>query len=121
MRVTVHPDGLVVKMEGLEAIWAMRRQLIIPRNVIANIEYLDQRPPQNFALPFIKFPGTVLPQVLMAGSFVKPGERDFWYLRVKHDGMVSITIKAGSFNYNRILLSCDAETANDIGSWWKTQ
>lgn len=97
----------------------MRRQLVIPKRAIASIEYIDQKPPQNFAWPFIKFPGSVLPRILMAGTFVKPGERDFWYLRVKHEGMISIMTIPGSFNYGRVLLSCDSDTANDIGHWWR--
>lgn len=119
MKVIAHPDGLLIKLEGLERLWALRRQLSIPKQVIASVQFLDEKPPQNFALPFIKLPGTVLPKILMAGQFVKPGERDFWYLRVQHEGMVSIRSKPGSFKYDRVLLSCDAETANDIVQWWK--
>jgi hypothetical protein len=119
MKITAHPDGLVIEMQGIEVLWTLRKRLVIPRNVISSIEYIDQKPPQNFALPFIKFPGTVWPRILMAGTFIKRGEKDFWYLRVRHDGMISIMTKPGRFNYNRVLLSCDDQTANDIGRWWK--
>lgn len=119
MKITVSPDGLEVEMEGWEVLWALRRRLMIPKQAISNIEYIDEKPPQNFAWPFIKFPGTVLPKVLMAGTFVKPGEKDFWMLRVRHEGVLRITTAPGSFNYSRVLLSCDADTANDIGRWWK--
>lgn len=120
MRIVAHPDGLVIELEGLEVFWSLRRRIEIPRRVISSIQFLDEKPPQNFALPFIKFPGSVIPGLLMAGRFVKFGERDFWYLRVRHDGMISIRTKPGSFNYDRILLSCDTVTANDIGRWWKS-
>ena len=119
MNIVAHPDAIDIEMQGLEVFWALRKRLVIPRQVISSIEYIDRKPPQNFAWPFIKFPGSVLPKVVMAGTFVKPGEKDFWYLRVRHEGMISIVTQPDSFKYDRVLLSCDVETANDIGHWWK--
>jgi hypothetical protein len=113
-------DDLVIDMEGPEKFWAMKSKLRIPRSDIESIAYDPTKPPKKIlALPFIKFPGSVIPGLMFAGTFVKRGERDFWYILMRHDGVLSIQTKKGSFNYDRIMISCGAETAQSVDEWWK--
>lgn len=119
MKIFGEGDQLTIQLEGLEKLWALKSRIKIPRQVISNINLLEESPKKNFALPFIKFPGTVLPGVLLAGSFIKPGERDFWYLRVHHPGVLSIDLDPGSFAYDRIMVSCDSDSAAQAINWWR--
>lgn len=121
MRIFGAENDLLIEMQGMEKFWTMKSKITLPRTSIADIEYDPSLPPRKaLALPFFKFPGSVLPGIMFAGTFIKPGERDFWYIRMKNAGVISITTKKGSFSYDRIMLSCTPEIAQDIADWWKT-
>lgn len=120
MRIFGAEDDLRIEMQGLEKFWTLKSRIVLPRAAIANIEYDPAVPPKKtLALPFFKFPGTVLPGIMFAGTFVKRGEREFWYIHFKNPGVISITTKQGSFNYDRIMLTCTPEIAQDIADWRK--
>lgn len=120
MKVFGAQNDLIITLEGAERFWAVKSKIILPRASIADIEYDPARPPKKMlALQFFKLPGSVLPGIMFAGTFVKRGERDFWYIRMRYDGVISIKTKKDSFNYDRIMLSCSAEIAQDVVDWWK--
>lgn len=121
MNFILEPAQLTIKMEGFEKFWALKSRLQIPQYAIENITY-DLGKPQVSALhrPFFRFPGSALPGILFAGTYMKRGERDFWYLNMQQEGVLSMTFRPGTLNYDRAILSCASpEMAAQIIAWWK--
>ena len=70
-------DGkLVIRVEGADKFWALKSSLTIPAEHIAGVR-ADPEAARGW-YHGIKLPGTNLPGVLTAGTFIQHGERLFW-------------------------------------------
>ncbi|HZQ29432.1 MAG TPA: hypothetical protein VFA94_17175 [Acidimicrobiales bacterium] len=71
--VAVEGDRLVVRLRGLNQMWALRRQVAVPRSAVRGAR-AEARPPR----PPFRVPGTYLPGVITAGTFRGRGRRELW-------------------------------------------
>jgi len=121
MQFITEPAALFIRLEGLERLWALKRELIIRRADIVDVDFLAQRPIMQDFAGYYRIPGTSIPWRFLAGTFIRKGDREFWYVRLQHDGVMTIELKRkNSSGYDRLRVSTDPETAQIIADWWRT-
>ncbi|MFD8805393.1 hypothetical protein, partial [Streptomyces sp. NPDC059597] len=74
-RITVEGSTLVVEMEGLDKLWALKSRLDIP---LANVRGATADPGIVKEPKGVRAPGSHFPGLLVAGSFHTRGEWVFW-------------------------------------------
>lgn len=119
MKFVTQDDVLIVRLEGMEKLWALKSRLQVPRFAILEVDYLAQQPMMQDFAGHVRIPGASVPWRFLAGSFRRKGQREFWFVRLKHQGVMSIDLKPDTFPYRRLRISCDAETAQSISDWWR--
>jgi hypothetical protein len=100
-RVSIAGDDLIVDVEGLDKLWALRSRLTVPLVHVrgATVDPGIVREPKG-----IRSPGTHVPGVIVAGSFYTEGERVFWEVR---NGDKAIVIELGDQEYARLVIEVD--------------
>ncbi|MEK7152339.1 MAG: hypothetical protein AAB834_00175 [Patescibacteria group bacterium] len=119
MKFITEANQLTIILEGFEQLWALKRRIQVPHFAISEVDYLSQQPSLQDYRGYLRFPGTALPWRFLAGSYVHKGEREFWYVRMKQPGVLIVTLKSDTTNYDKIRLSCTPEIAQDIADWWQ--
>jgi len=116
MKVTVD-DAIHVKLQGRELALALRTSLTIGREDILSVGYYDSlRPWTNWSL---RLPGSYLPGVICAGSYLTPAGWDFVYVN-KPEGFISVlfsnvlVIETRNARYRRVILSMNPKEAQSI-------
>jgi len=118
MKFTTQADTLIIQLEGLEQLWALRQRLQIPRFAISEVDFLPQVPAMQDFRGYVRLPGSAWPGLFAAGDYRARGVREFWYVRMREPGVLTIVLKPGTFNYDKIRLTCTPEIAQDIADWW---
>ncbi len=119
MQFITEPNQLTIKLEGFEKLWALKRRLQIPHYAILEVDYLGRQPTMQDLKGFLRFPGTSLPWLFLAGSYRRGKEREFWYVQMKQPGLLTITLKPDALNYDKIRLTCSPEVAQSVADWWQ--
>lgn len=75
VQVTTDGDDLVLDVQGLHKIWALRSRLRIPLRSIQSVKADPElaRRPRG-----VRAPGTFVPGLITAGTFYYGGKRIFW-------------------------------------------
>ncbi|WP_433515230.1 hypothetical protein ACQP2T_06200 [Nonomuraea sp. CA-143628] len=99
----LHADGdtLVVEIEGLDKLWSLKSRLTIP---LANIRGATADPGMIKTPKGIRTPGTHVPGVITAGTFLLDGERVFWDVR---DPAKAVVIELADERYARLVIQVD--------------
>jgi hypothetical protein len=117
MIFTTNQNTLIVQLQGAEKFWALKTRLLINKNDITCVDYKT-----SFSMWRkwqIRFPGTALPGVLVAGSYWTEQGWDFLYLK-KPQGWVNLSVNNVLFietklpKYKHIIISCSPESAQKI-------
>ena len=97
-RVSIDGDALRVDVEGLDRVWSLKSQLMVPLKHVrgATADPGIAAEPKGWRLP-----GTHLPGVIVAGTFYRDGERIFWDV---HDGSHAVVIELKDENYARLVV-----------------
>jgi hypothetical protein len=100
-RVNIDGDTLVVEIEGLDKLWALKSRLEIPLENVrgATIDPGIVREPKG-----LRAPGTHLPGVVVAGTFHIHGQRVFWDVR---DPAKAVVIELADERYARLIVQVD--------------
>lgn len=100
-RVHIDGDNLVVSIEGLDKIWAMKSRLTIPLRCVrgATADPGMVREPKG-----LRTPGTHVPGLITAGSFRVDGEWVFWDV---HDAAKTVVIELTDQRYARLVIQVD--------------
>jgi hypothetical protein len=96
--VDIDGDTLVVEIEGLDRLWALRSRLEIP---LANVRGATIDPGVIKEPKGVRTAGTHLPGVITAGSFRVGGDRVFWDVR---DPAKTIVIELRDDRYVRLII-----------------
>lgn len=105
-------DGrLIVHVEGLDKLWALKSRLEIPLEHVLGAE-VDSEVARGW-WKGIKAPGTHVPGVITAGTFYREGDRIFWDV---HDPDKTIVIRLSDERYSRLVVEVEdpADTAEAI-------
>lgn len=99
--VSIDGMDLMVRIEGLDKLWALKSRLVIP---LANVRGATIDPGIIKERKGIRAPGTYLPRVITAGTFHIDGERVFWDLR---DPAKAVVIELADERYARLVVEVD--------------
>ena len=99
----VHIDGddLVVVIEGLHKVWALKSSLAIP---LANVRGATADPGISAEPKGIRAPGTRVPGLITAGTFHLDGEKVFWDVR---DPAKTVVVELADEHYARLVLQVE--------------
>jgi len=118
MKFITKDDTLILKFEGMERLWALRGTLQIPRFAVLDVDFNAGMPILQDYQGYLRFPGSNWFWRFFAGSFMRGGEREFWYVRMQSPGVLLIELKPETYAYRRIRLSCTPEMAQAVADWW---
>ena len=108
VKVTATENDFEFKIIGIHKFWSFANKIIIKKeNVVSVSQNLDE-------FGFWKgwrMPGTQLPWIITAGTFIKKGKRNFWDVCNKKN---SITIQLQNSSYNKLIIEVEnpEETIN---------
>ncbi len=113
VNIGLTPDTLLIRIEGVNRFWALKRQLKIPLAHVVGVE-ADHQVAQQWKRLWkgFRWPGTYLPGVITAGTFYKGGERIFW--DVRHPER-AITVHLTEEKYARLVMEVE-EPAADVAA-----
>ncbi|GAA3290170.1 hypothetical protein Dvina_26925 [Dactylosporangium vinaceum] len=99
--VRVDADTLVVEIEGIDKLWALKSRLEIP---LANVRGATADPGIAREPKGIRTAGTYLPNYITAGAFRVDGEKVFWDVR---DANKAVVIELADERYARLIIEVD--------------
>lgn len=99
----VHIEGsdLVVEVEGLDKLWALKSTLTIP---LRHVRGATPDPGVTAEPKGIRAAGAHLPRVVAAGTFRQDGEKVFWDVR---DPQKAVVIELADEDYARLVIQVD--------------
>lgn len=97
-RISIEGEDLVVEIEGLDKLWALKSRLVIP---LVNVRGATADPGMIKEPKGIRAPGAHVPGVITAGTFHIDGERVFWDV---HDGTRAVVIELADQRYARLVV-----------------
>ena len=100
-RVSIEAGELVVDVEGLDKLWALKSRLSIP---LANVRGATLDPGIVRDRKGVRAPGTHVPGVIVAGTFHHEGERVFWDVR---DAAKAVVIELDDEQYARLVIQVE--------------
>jgi hypothetical protein len=113
MEIALDQDALVVKLRPLERLAAVRwSDVRIPRQNVAGAE--ASLPPPTWKQ--LRLPGTHLPGLVKAGTYLTHRGWEFWYLTRKGRSQ-PVTISLRGHRYARLVLGAAAVSADRINRW----
>jgi len=117
--VATDPTTLTIRFQGLECVWVLRRTLVVSRGDVNSINYIPELPVMQDFKGYLRLFGTALPWLFLAGTYWGGGKREFWFVRMKQPGLLTIELTPGKDGYQRLRLSCNPVIAQDVVDWWK--
>ncbi|MFD4668848.1 hypothetical protein ACFWNN_03885 [Lentzea sp. NPDC058450] len=99
--VSVQGQDLVVEMEGLDKLWALKSRLTIP---LVNVRGATVDPGIVGEPKGLRAPGTHVPKVITAGTFHHEGEKVFWAVR---DAQKAVVVELADETYTRLVVEVD--------------
>ncbi|WP_433604078.1 hypothetical protein ACQP2P_23570 [Dactylosporangium sp. CA-139114] len=99
--MTVDNGTLVVEIEGLDKLWALKSRLAIP---LANVRGATADPGIAREPKGIRAPGAHIPNVVTAGTFHLDGEKVFWDV---HDPRKAVVIELADERYARLVIEVE--------------
>ncbi|PRY44801.1 hypothetical protein [Umezawaea tangerina] len=99
--VRIEGDDLVVVIEGLDKLWALKSSLTIP---LANVRGATADPGIASEPKGLRAPGTHAPGVITAGTFHLDGERVFWDVK---DPSKAVVVELADERYARLVVQVD--------------
>ncbi|MDX6352744.1 MAG: hypothetical protein QOF84_7534 [Streptomyces sp.] len=97
-KVHIEGDELIVEIEGLDKLWALKSRLVIP---LANVRGATADPGILKESKGLRAPGAHVPGVITAGTFKLDGERVFWDV---HDAAKALVIELADERYSRLIV-----------------
>ncbi|GLW30444.1 hypothetical protein [Actinoplanes regularis] len=99
--VRVDGDTLVIDVQGLDKLWALKSRLEIP---LANVTGATADPGIGRERKGVRAPGTHVPGVITAGTFHLDGEKVFWDVR---DPSKAVVIALRDQTYARLVIEVE--------------
>jgi hypothetical protein len=101
VRIDAENNAIVVEMEGLDKLWALRSSLSIP---LANVRGATADPGVLRESKGTKVAGSNVPGLIRAGTFHVDGEWVFWDV---HDSARAVVIELVDERYARLVVEVD--------------
>src|SRR5262245_53841603 len=115
MQITLEDDKLILTLEGVERLWAVKLgPITVPRAHVVRAETALPRTTWKE----LRAPGTLVPGVIKAGTYYTTRGKEFWYaVRSRKDN--PLTIELTDASYRRLVVTIDdaANWAERINAW----
>jgi hypothetical protein len=102
VRAEIIGGVLILHVEGMDKVWALKSQLSIPLQHITGVRLDEDVVKQWFH--GIKWPGTSVPGVITAGTFYQDGKRVFWDI---HHPERAVVISLAHESYNELVIEVE--------------
>ena len=102
--VSVRDNRLIVTIEGLRRIWALKRGFDIPMDRVVSVA---ADPDIARTRKGTRAPGTYLPGVITAGTYFRKGDRNFWDV-IRTQNVIVIELRDEP--YRRLILEVEDPT-----------
>ena len=96
--ISIDGQNLVVEIEGLDKLWALKSRLVIP---LANVRGATADPGILGDPKGLRGPGSRIPGVITAGTFHLNGEKVFWDV---HDAAKAVVIELADERHARLVV-----------------
>ena len=96
--IEIRDEAVVVTMRGLNKIWAMKGRLEIPLERITSAAYV---PDARVLARGLRLPGTAIPGVMIAGTYLARGQRAFYAM---HRGENGLVIDIDGWKYQQVIV-----------------
>jgi hypothetical protein len=96
--VSIDGSDLIVEIEGLDKLWALKSRLTIP---LSNVRGATADPGIVRESKGLKIGGARVPGVITAGSFLQDGEHVFWDV---HDAARAVVIELTDERFSRLVI-----------------
>ena len=93
--VTVIENKLAIEVQGWDKLWSLTSRLEIPLEHVIDVRPADDQ------VEGIRVPGTHIPGVITAGTFVQEGSSVFWDV---HDPMKAIAMDLRDERYSKLVI-----------------
>jgi hypothetical protein len=93
VQITQNQNEFIFEIKGIHKLWALRNKIVVPKQNIENASKKEQE--STFWIGW-RIPGTRIPGLITAGTFIKNGERHFWDVSNKKNAIV-VDLKNSSF------------------------
>lgn len=100
-KAKIQDNALVIEMEGLDRLWALKSRLEIP---LAHVRGATSDPGMMAERKGWKVGGSRVPAVITAGTFVEDGEWVFWDV---HDRSRAVVVELADERYARLVVEVD--------------
>src|SRR5215210_6735269 len=100
--VELTENALVVHVQGMDQLWALKSRLEIPLSHVAGAEVVPEVARGRHK--GIRTAGTHVPGVITAGTFYQEGERVFWDV---HDPEKTVVIHLRDERYARLVIEVE--------------
>lgn len=98
VEVSISTAELNITPRGLNRVWAFRRRLSIPLQAVKGARVVSG----TRDLPKgLRLPGTAIPGLMLAGTYVTHGEKSFYLLR---DGKELVLLELEGHEYRRVAI-----------------
>ena len=100
--IKIIADLLVLEVTGIDRILALRQTIEVPLGHVAGID----RDATEAGVVFhgLRLPGTAIPGVVTAGSFLRGGKWTFWDV---HDPARAVIVRLHDEHYSRLVVGVD--------------
>ena len=117
MKIATKNHRLVVLLEGIEKLYALKATLCIEAESIISVKW-DRSCPNNKVLGGLRVPGITIPFKFQAGSYYYKRQWEFRYLQFSQPGQ--LIINTSLKKYAIIRLTTDEALALNIVQWFNT-
>ncbi len=100
--VSEEGDNVVFNVIGLHQLWACRRSISVLR---ANITSARRESPSLRGWKGWRWPGTSVPGLLIAGTFVGDGKRTFWDV---HNPAATVVIELMNEKFDELVIEVES-------------
>ena len=97
--IELTPETLTVRLSGWDRVWALRSRVEVPLAHVRAVE-IDPSAARGW-WKGARLPGTHLPGVIIAGTFLRGGERTFYSVR---DPAKAVVIHLADERYTRLVV-----------------
>jgi hypothetical protein len=104
--IEVDGDTLTVRVTGFDQVLAFKHTLEVPLDHVSGIDQDSKEAATVFH--GLKLPGTSIPGIITAGSYLRAGEWSFWDV---HDPNRAVIIRLKDEHYSRAVVGVDDPSA----------
>ncbi len=112
IQITQNENEFIFKVKGIHKIWALRNKIVVQKENIINAYKKEEK--RNSWIGW-RMPGTYIPWLITAGTFIKNGERHFWDI-CKPKNSIVVELKNSSFKKLIIEVQNPTESINLLNS-----